>query len=197
MSKTQKKSKKDTIPNKKKMKLSSSDDTDESESIDNKKKIKNSSSSDESESINNNKKIKKSLSSDDESESTDDNILEIHVKQMEIFIRIVKIISDVVSDCLITFIRKNKNNMGGMEIKQLTDDKTVFIDLILYADSFALFKCKEPEIKICININEFKKRLDICKNKNGIILCMKKDKKELFRIESIDKKKNYYIYNNK
>lgn len=90
------------------------------------------------------------------------------------------------------FVEKSRNTAkktsgGGIRILRLTEDKSVLIKLTLYSDKFDYFMCKEPKIKIGVDINQLHAMLKVINDDEPIIFYMNKDNMNRLYINSVAK----------
>jgi hypothetical protein len=60
-----------------------------------------------------------------------------------------------ITECCIAFVPPDKssgNNVGGLQINQLSEDKSFLLKVKLDANNFEHFRCNEPKKLITVNM---------------------------------------------
>lgn len=101
--------------------------------------------------------------------NNENRIISIRTTHTGAFKQAMEKISNVVSDCCLTFLRKidddeddtNRQNhtpdekKGGIRIYRLTEEKNILIRLLLYAKAFDFFYCEKNKITAGIEMSSF------------------------------------------
>jgi proliferating cell nuclear antigen PCNA len=152
-----------------------------------------------------------------------DHILEIYIEQTGAFKQMIKNISEIVSDCCMTFTppcgrvagnheaafvetqpcedstiqqkgtSKNFSLTGGIDIIRLNETKDILIKLKLDAAKFEYFKCDMSKIVIGIYMNDLYESLKTINEEDPIVLYMNRDNINCLYIKSIHNESNKEI----
>jgi hypothetical protein len=96
-----------------------------------------------------------------------------------------------IPDCNLIFVDSdNKKKFSGLMIQQLSEEKHIFVQLVLIAKNFDKFACAKSVIKIVVNVQQLWGMLKLIPDEQTLMIYLKQSNENLLYIRGIAKNDN-------
>ena len=124
----------------------------------------------------------------------DDRILDVQLDKWKPFKTLTDALKDLLIEVNLEFkLSSDETNQNGITISTIDNTRTVIIIIKLYEEHFKLFKCKEPNLILGLNLPQFYKNIKQLNNDDTLSLFIEPGDTNNLRIAINNKIKNTYI----